>query len=251
MASALALATPFLLAALGETLGQRSGVINLGVDGIMLLSAFTTYFAALKTGDLLVAVLVGMGTGLVMGVVTAFVSVTLKAEQGISGIGVYLFGLGFSDLLFIKLVGTPLPINQLNPIGIPLLDKIPAIGGMFFKQTILVYLAFALVPVVTFVLNRTTFGLKIKAAGENPAAADTVGVSVPRIRWATVLLYKSGKTKGAGRYPPPPPAPTTQQTGERQDLDDNRNRYPPPPPAPTAQQTGERQDLDDPPHWLK
>ncbi|MGO9196150.1 MAG: ABC transporter permease [Acidimicrobiales bacterium] len=188
VAAAIALATPFLLASLGETVGQRSGVINLGVDGIMLLSAFATYFAALKTGNLLYGVLAGMGVGAVMGVITAFISVTLKAEQGISGIGVYLFGLGFSDLLFIKLVGTPLPISELKPINIPLLDRIPAVGGMLFKQTILVYLAFALVPVLTFVLNRTSFGLKIRAAGENPAAADSVGVNVPRIRWTAVLI---------------------------------------------------------------
>jgi simple sugar transport system permease protein len=188
VATALGLAAPFLLAALGETVGQRSGVINLGVDGIMLLSAFATYFTALKTGNLFYAILVGMGVGAVMGVVTAFISVTLKAEQGISGIGIYLFGLGFSDLLFIKYVGTPLPISTLNPINIPLLDRIPAIGGMFFKQTILVYLAFFLVPVVTFLLNRTTFGMKIRAAGENPAAADSVGVNVARIRWEAVLI---------------------------------------------------------------
>jgi simple sugar transport system permease protein len=188
VSAALGLATPFLLAALGETVGQRSGVINLGVDGIMLLSAFATYYTALKTNNLLFAILVGTGVGTVMGVITAFISVTLKAEQGISGIGIYLFGLGFSDLLFIKLVGTPLPITSLNSINIPLLDRIPAVGGMFFKQTILVYLAFLLVPVVTFVLNRTTFGMKIRAAGENPAAADSVGVNVTRIRWSTVLI---------------------------------------------------------------
>jgi simple sugar transport system permease protein len=129
-----------------------------------------------------------MGVGAVMGVITAFISVTLKAEQGISGIGIYLFGLGFSDLLFIKLVGTPLPINSLNSINIPLLDRIPAVGAMFFKQTILVYVAFLLVPVVTFVLNRTTFGMKIRAAGENPAAADSVGVNVTRIRWQAVMI---------------------------------------------------------------
>ena len=168
VATALGLAAPFLLAALGETVGQRSGVINLGVDGIMLLSAFATYFTALKTGNLFYAILTGMGVGAVMGVITAFISVTLKAEQGISGIGIYLFGLGFSDLLFIKYVGTPLPISTLNPINIPLLDRIPAIGGMFFKQTILVYLAFLLVPVVTFMLNRTNFGMKVRAVGENP-----------------------------------------------------------------------------------
>jgi ABC-type uncharacterized transport system permease subunit len=188
VAAAMALAAPFLLASLGETMGQRSGVINLGVDGIMLLSAFVTYFTALRTGSLLFGILAGTGTGLVMGVVTAFISVTLKAEQGISGIGIYLFGLGFSDLLFIKLVGTPLPIAELHNIGIPLLDRIPAVGPMLFRQTILVYLAFLLVPVFTFVLNRTTYGLKIRAVGENPSAADTVGISVARIRWSTVLI---------------------------------------------------------------
>jgi simple sugar transport system permease protein len=188
VATGLGLAAPFLLAALGETVGQRSGVINLGVDGIMLLSAFGTYYTAIKTNNIFFAILVGMGVGFVMGVVTAFISVTMKAEQGISGIGIYLFGLGFSDLLFLKLVGTPLPINTPGSLNIPLLDRIPAIGGMFFKQTVLVYIAFLLVPVVTFVLNKTTFGMKIRAAGENPAAADSVGISVPRIRWQAVLI---------------------------------------------------------------
>jgi simple sugar transport system permease protein len=188
IASGIALATPFLLAALGETIGQRSGVINLGVDGIMLLGAFATYYVELQTGNLLLAILAGTLAGTVMGVITAFVSVTLKAEQGISGIGVYLFGLGFSSLLFQKLVGTPLPIATLPPVGIPLLDSIPLVGGMFFNQSFLVYLAFLLVPVVAFVLNRTTYGLKIRAVGENPAAADSLGVSVARIRWSTVIL---------------------------------------------------------------
>ena len=187
IASGIALATPFLLAALGETIGQRSGVINLGVDGIMLLGAFSTYYVELQTGNLVLAVLAGTLTGTLMGVVTAFVSVTLKAEQGISGIGVYLFGLGISSLLFQKLVGTPLPISTLPAVGIPLLDSIPLIGGIF-NQSLLVYLAFLLVPVVTFVLNRTTYGLRIRAVGENPAAADSLGVSVARIRWSTVII---------------------------------------------------------------
>lgn len=188
VASGIQLAAPFLLAALGETVGQRSGVINLGVDGIMLLGAFAAYYTALHTNNLWLAVLAGMGVGATLGLVTALMSVTLKAEQGISGIGVYLFALGFSSLLFLKLVGTPLPIKQLSPIKIPLLDRIPTIGGMLFEQTALVYLAFALVPVVTFLLNRTTFGLNIKAVGENPAAADSLGVSVPLVRYSAVLI---------------------------------------------------------------
>jgi simple sugar transport system permease protein len=115
-------------------------------------------------------------------------SVTLKAEQGISGIGVYLFALGLSDLLFLKLVGTPLPINQLGPVGIPLLDRIPTVGRMLFDQNLLVYLAFLLVPAVAFLLDHTTFGLNVKAAGENPAAVDSLGVSVVRIRYTAVLF---------------------------------------------------------------
>jgi len=189
--SGIQLAAPFLLAALGETMGQRSGVINLGCDGIMLLGAFGAYYTALRTGSLVDAVLVGIGVGALLGLVTALISVTLKAEQGISGIGVYLFALGFSDLLFLKLVGTPLPINELRNVKIPLLDRIPTLGGMFFDNNLLVYLAFVLVPVVTFVLNRTTYGLKIKACGENPAAADSVGVSVTRIRYSTLVLGSS------------------------------------------------------------
>jgi ABC-type uncharacterized transport system permease subunit len=188
VASGIQLATPFLLAALGETMGQRSGVVNLGVDGIMLLGAFGAYYVALKTGSLALAALAGVAIGLVMGLVTAFVSVTLKAEQGISGIGIFLFGLGLTDLLLLKLIPTPASVATLPAVPIPLLSRIPALGTMFFEQNWLVYIAFMLVPALTFVLNRTGYGLKIRAVGENPAAADTVGVSVTRIRYSTVLI---------------------------------------------------------------
>ena len=104
-ASAIRLAVPLLLAALGETFGQRSGVLNLGVDGIMLLGAFTGYYAVLKTDNVWLGLLAGALVGLVLGLASAVIAVTLKAEQGISGIGIFLFGLGMSDLLFQKLVG--------------------------------------------------------------------------------------------------------------------------------------------------
>ncbi len=187
-ASGIRLAAPFLLASLGETMGQRSGVLNLGVDGVMLLGAFGAYFTVLETGSLWLAMLIGIVIGIVMGVLTGVVSVTLKAEQGISGIGVYLFGLGISDLLFQKLVGTPRPVSTLPALQIPLLGDLPLVGKMLFRHNALVYLAFALVPLLTFVLNRTTYGVKIKAVGETPAAADSLGVSVTLIRYSTVIL---------------------------------------------------------------
>jgi simple sugar transport system permease protein len=188
VASGIRLATPFLLASLGETIGQRSGVLNLGVDGIMLLGAFGAYYTALQTDNLWLAVLVGAVVGAVMGVVTAVVNVTMKAQQGISGIGIYLFGLGVSDLLFQELVGTPTAIPTFPKLEIPILSSIPTIGEMFFQSNGMVYFAFLLVPVATLVLNKTTFGTNVNAVGENPEAADSVGISVPRIRYATTLI---------------------------------------------------------------
>lgn len=181
-------ATSYLFAALGETFGQRSGVLNLGVDGIMLLGAFGAYYVVLKSGDLWLALLVAAIVGLLMGLAMAFVSVTLQAEQGISGIGFYLFGLGMSDLLFQKLVGTPLPISGFPEIHIPWLSDIPVVGELLFSHSLIVYSAFLLVPIGTYVLNRTTIGLKIRSVGENPAAVDTLGVSVAKVRYGTVMF---------------------------------------------------------------
>jgi len=187
-ASAIRLAVPLLLASLGETFGQRSGVLNLGVDGIMLLGAFAGYYAVLKSGNVWLGLLAAAIVGLVLGLASAVIAVTLKAEQGISGIGIYLFGLGMSDLLFQKLVGTPIPIDTFPKVNIPILADIPYIGPMFFQHSLIIYLAFAAIPVGTFVINRTTFGMNIRAVGEYPEAADTLGVSVERVRYATQLI---------------------------------------------------------------
>ena len=129
-----------------------------------------------------------MVVGIMLGVASAVISVTLKAEQGISGIGVYLFGLGMSDLLFQRLVGTPTPIPKFPKLDIPGLSDIPWIGEMLFQHSLVVYLAFALVPISMFVINKTTFGMNIRAVGENPEAADSLGVSVPNVRYATVTI---------------------------------------------------------------
>lgn len=192
IASGIALAAPLLLAALGETVGQRSGVLNLGVDGIMLLGAFGAYLTALHTHDIGLGVLAALAIGAVMGLVTAFISVTVGADQGISGIGIYIAALGLSGALFERYVGTPVPITNthgvFNAVNIPLLDRIPYLGTMFFQQNILVYLAFLLVPALTFLLHRTNYGMRVHAAGENPAAADTLGIGVGRVRYSAVIF---------------------------------------------------------------
>ena len=188
IAGGIRLAVPLLVASLGETYGQRSGVLNLGVDGIMLLGAFGGYYAVLKTGSPWIGLAVGVGIGIVMGLVSAVMAVTLKAEQGISGIGVFLFGLGMSDLLFQKWVGTPRPIDKFPKLDIPGLSDIPWLGEMLFRHSVVIYLAFAAIPISMWIINKTTFGMNVRAVGENPEAADSLGVSVSRIRYATVTI---------------------------------------------------------------
>ena len=188
LSSGIRLATPYLYATIGETFGQRSGVLNLGVDGQMLLGAFGGFYVAFTTGNLWLGLLAAMLVGSLMGLAMGFISVTLKAEQGISGIGVYLFGLGMSDLLFQKTLGTVETVRGFRPIHIPVLSDIPVVGEILFSHNILVYIAFALVPISWFVLNKTTLGLKIRAVGENPHAADSLGVSVAGIRYFTLII---------------------------------------------------------------
>jgi simple sugar transport system permease protein len=184
----VSLATPFLYAALGETIAQSSGVVNLGVDGIMLLSAFAAFAVTLTTGSLWLGLLAAAAVGLAMGLLMSFVSVTLKAEQGVSGIGLYMFGLGMSSLLFKVTIGTVKTVAGFPPVKIPLLGDIPFLGSILFHNSILVYGGFLLVPAVWWMLARTTLGLKIKSVGQNPAAADSVGISVDRIRYLSVCM---------------------------------------------------------------
>ena len=188
LASGIRLATPYLYAAIGETFGQRSGVLNLGVEGQMLLGAFAAFYVVLNTGNLWLGLLTAAIVGAAMGLAMAYVTINLNAEQGISGIGFYLFGLGMSDLLFQQLVGTVETVKGFPPVYIPILSDIPIIGKIFFSQNIMVYGAYLLVPIALFILNRTTLGLKIRSVGENPDAADSLGVSVARTRYFTVIL---------------------------------------------------------------
>ncbi len=196
--SGIRLATPYLYAAIGETFAQRSGVLNLGVEGIMLMGAYSGFFVAFTSGSLLLGLLAAIIVGGLMGLAMAFISVTLKAEQGISGIGLFLFGLGASSLLFKTTLGTVEGVNGFPELEFCLasfglnsdfcLAEIPIFGEIFLNHSILVYGAFALVPIAWWIINKTTWGLNIRAVGQNPQAADSLGVSVDRVRYATVTI---------------------------------------------------------------
>ena len=196
--SGIRLATPYLYASLGEMFGQRSGVLNLGVEGMMLIGSFIGFFAVFQTGNPWIGFLAAAIAGALMGLLMALVSVTFKAEQGISGIGLSLFGLGVSSLLFKTMLGTVEGVDGFSELDFCLsslginssfcLSQIPVAGDIVFSHSIMTYIAYALVPIAAWILSRTTWGLKIKAVGQNPEAADSLGVSVSAVRYFTVTL---------------------------------------------------------------
>jgi simple sugar transport system permease protein len=191
--SGIRLATPYLYAAIGETFGQRSGVLNLGVEGMMLMGAFSGFYVVFTTGNPWLGVLAAALVGALMGLAMAFVSVTLQAEQGISGIGFFMFGLGASSLLFKVMVGSVEGVEGFGELHFCVSDtfclsEVPIIGEIFLGHSLIVYGAYLMVPISWYVLNRTTWGLKIRAVGQNPQAADTLGVSVSQVRYMTVTF---------------------------------------------------------------
>ena len=192
MHSGIRLATPYLFAALGETISQRSGVLNLGTEGVMLMGAFFGFFTVLKTGSPWLGVLAALVVGVLMGLILAVASITYQAQQGISGIGLYMFGLGMSSLLFKTMVGTIQGIDGFSELRFCLgesfcLADIPILGDVFFSHSVLTYLAFALVPISWWMLNKTTWGLNIRAVGQNPEAVDSLGVNVTAVRYLSVM----------------------------------------------------------------
>lgn len=196
--SGIRLATPYLYAALGETFSQKSGVLNLGVEGMMLMGAFSGFYAVFVTGNLWLGLLAAGVVGAIFGLIMSVVSVTFQAVQGISGIGLYMFGLGLSSLLFKTTLGTVEGVNGfpelqfcLSSLGVNsdfCLADVPILGELFFSYSILTYGAFALVPISAWVFNKTNWGLNVRSVGQNPEAADTLGVSVNGTRYAAVIL---------------------------------------------------------------
>lgn len=190
--SGIRLATPYLYAAIGETISQRSGVLNLGVEGVMLMGAFFGFYAVFKTGNPWLGLLAAIAVGLVMGLLMAVVSITYQAEQGISGIGLYMFGLGMSSLLFKTMVGSVEGIEGFSELrfcfGNTCLADVPVLGDIFFSHSIVTYGAYALIPLAWWILNKTTWGLKIRAVGQNPEAVDSLGVNVTAVRYGSVII---------------------------------------------------------------
>jgi ABC-type uncharacterized transport system permease subunit len=190
LTTAVAFAMPTALAAVGETVAERSGVLNLGLEGMLLSGALASFLVAYYVGSVVLGTLAGVAIGVGLGALMALLSVTLRTEQIINGIAIVLLAQGLTTFLFEKLFeGEEQPtVEGIPDLDVPLLSDIPGVGEVLFQQNALFYVAVALALGVSLLLVRTRFGLSVRAVGESPAAADAAAVPVARTRWLALLI---------------------------------------------------------------
>lgn len=184
----VATGTVLLFSTLGELFAERSGVMNLGVEGMMLFGAMSAFSVAIKTGNPWLGVLVAMLAAGLISQIHAFISITLKADQVVSGLSLNFLAIGVSLVLGegLSKAGT---VTLMPSYNIPILNQIPLIGPVFFSnQKLLVFIGYLLVPLAWYFINRTRPGMHLRAIGENPAAADTLGLNVVRMRYFYVFV---------------------------------------------------------------
>ncbi len=187
-------ATPLLLAATGELVVEKSGILNLGVEGMMLVGAVSAFIAMLTTGSWALGIVAGAAAGVIMSMLFGVLTLFFLANQVASGLALTLFGIGISSLLGIPFIG--LPIDKLPSLDVPVLGDIPIFGPLIFEQDFLIYFSVLMVVVVHFFLFRTRAGLVLRAVGESHDAAHSIGYSVIRIRFFAVMF--GGAMAGLG-----------------------------------------------------
>ena len=199
------MATPLLIAALGLSIAERAGMMNIGAEGIMLMGAFAGYAAARLLSSYWYGALIAMIVGVVFTGLFAVLAISCKTQQVVVGAAINMLGAGITSVLYRKMfyqVGSGISgmmVESFPNVPIPLLSNIPVIGDMLFNHNILVYIGFILIAVFWFIIYHTSLGLKITACGEHPKAADSLGISVIQIRYLTTLA--SGALLGlAGAY---------------------------------------------------
>jgi ABC-type uncharacterized transport system permease subunit len=202
VAATLRFTTPILLAALGETVAQRAGVFNVGIEGIMLVSAFVAVLGAIWTGSPYGGLLAAILAGVAMSAIHAFFSVTLKVDQIVSGIALIALGAGLSGFgyrLTIGAAASPPPVPSFSTLDLGWLTGLPYIGKALFSAHLLVYVSFLAVLVMVWFFYRTRWGLELRAVGEAPAAADAAGINVDRYRFGAIL-FGGGMAGVGGAY---------------------------------------------------
>lgn len=198
-AATVRMASPVLYATMGGILNERAGIINIGLEGIMLTGALTGVVVAFYTGDPWVGFAAATVAGGLVALVHAFLSISLEANQIVSGAAINIACLGLTSFVIRILFGLKeqqRTVPHFVPTHVPVLSDIPVLGPIFFAQNVVVYAAYALVPLLAFVLYRSRWGLVIIASGEHPRAADTMGIDPNRVRYVCTVL--SGMAGGAG-----------------------------------------------------
>lgn len=184
------MSTPLLLGALAEVYAERTGMMVCAIEGIFLIGAWGGFVGTYLSGSMALGLLAAVAAGIAMALVYAFVTVTLKQQQVVTGTALNILAVGICAFFQRVLFGvptTPLQIETLPKLAVPLLSRIPFLGEIFFQQNILTYLAYILIPISIFVLYNTSLGLTIRSTGENPVAVDVAGINVNRVRFLTVL----------------------------------------------------------------
>lgn len=197
--STIRLTAPILLAGLGCMFTSRVGIINFAMEGIMLVSAFTGYYGSFISGSPLIGVLFGMMGGVFVALILGFMSINAGVDQVVAGTSINILSLGLSGYLLNSVFGRgskPSSVISFQPYEVHLLSKIPIIGDIFFEQIPLVYLVYILVPLCWYIIFQTPYGLSIRVIGENPRAADSVGIRVNREKYFAIVI--SGILGGLG-----------------------------------------------------
>lgn len=187
VAAAMSSGTPLLFAVLGGILIERSGIIQLGAEGIMLMGAVTAALLYIRTGSLAAALLAALVVSAALGLLHGFLTVTLRVNQIVSGLAMTLFGSGLSAFLGRAIAGQPMP-GAVPKLDMPLLDKVPVIGGLFAHLDVLTWFSFALVAALHLYIHRTSWGLHLRALGDNPPTADVMGIPVTAFRYGCVII---------------------------------------------------------------
>jgi len=191
LAAAVVAAMPLLYGALGTIISEKSGLLNLGVEGIMIIGAISSYLLAVETGSVVLALFGGMLCGVLINMIYGFLTITLKANQSVTGLTLATFGVGLANTLGRPYANVSIPENVIAffaPFKLPLLADIPYLGVILFNQSILVYVAYVL-TIVLFVLSKwSKWGLYLSAVGDNPAAADSVSINIEKVRYLSLVI---------------------------------------------------------------
>lgn len=200
LAGMVRIMTPILFAAIGELVTQRAGIWNMGVEGTMLMGAFTAYLVVTSIGSIWLAVFAAMLAGTIVGLLTAFMTATMRVDHFITGLGINLLVAGLTLYWFrVYIKGRAQPtFDGFENVPIPFLSSIPYLGEILFTQRVLTYVAFLSVPAIWFLLYKTRWGLELRCLGENPKALDIKGLNVVRRQYTAILIGSTMTGLGGG-----------------------------------------------------